>query len=698
MPDLKQLLTCTNIAILIFVIYFIAGMLIYRDYGISTDEGVERMTSLVNYVHVMGRFMATSDSEHVQHILQNTSPLTEWFDRYYGVALQTLTVIIEHMRGFEMTYREIFLMRHAFTFINYFAAAVFFYLILRRRYSDNFMPVVGLLFFILYPRFFGESFYNIKDILFYSWCVIASYFTLRWLEDERKSKFIIPAAITIAIATNTRILGVSILLLACGFAFLQGIMATRMLKRNMIKCGLLILLTFVSYVIITPFTWENPVRNTINIFIHFVRFQPWDFTHFYMGEMITRYIPWHYIPVWMGITVPLLYIAMFFAGFIVLSTASFKIGLQVLSQKLNMSLRFINSLKPVLKDRFHMYDFFFFAMFSFTLFGFILLRITMYEGWRHAYSIFLPFLYVAVYGLYRVFAYLNHSRRTARNGLISAVSAYMLYLLVWIIISHPYQYVYFNLIGRQVAEQNFTLDYWYVSKSDLLRYALNSSDEPFITIALDTGGHPSIIMLTEDEQERMAVAASLNTADYFIRGSRVSYEWQTQHLDPDFSLISAIIVDGMRIASLYRRNMPFSFIVDSDAWDKIVQVDSNVYDGLHYLNDGDMSTWWTTGKPQLSGDYLMFEFSEAVDFNYIHLNPGHASTDYPLWLTISTSTDGVTWQTAPVQTFVAHRHYVFESDEYNFLKLQIMLFCHFNNWSVADISFGHVNQIYTDSN
>jgi len=657
---LKQFFTSRNTVILLFAVYFIIGMFIYRDYGVSTDEHSERLTSLANYTYVMERLMSASDSESVQQALRNAPDLMTWHDRYYGVALQTLTVFVEHFRNFEMSEREIYLMRHAFTFINYFVGGVFFYLILRRRFGDTFIPVVGALFFILYPRFFGESFYNIKDILFYSWCIIASYFTLRWLETEGKDRFIIPAAITLAIATNTRILGISILLLACVFAIIQGV-SNKAIQHNIKKSCKLILLTFASFILITPFTWENPIKNTIDTFFHFLWFQPWDWEHFYMGEMITRDVPWHYIPVWMGITIPLIYIAMFFIGF----AAAIILWVK--------------------KRKAHLYDTFFLSMFTCTLLGFILLRVSMYEGWRHAYSIFLPFLFVAVYGLHRCHKFFTQRRKAARHGFIGVVATSLIYLLVWIAINHPYQYVYFNIASRGFAERNFTLDYWYVSNSELFSYAIAHSDEPFVTIA---GTRHAVRFLTEDERDNFALA-NKSTADFYVRGSRMDYEWRRRDVGPDFRVLRAITVDGMRIATLYERVLPFTVDLSLDVWDKVVSFESNIDDRLHLLHDGDFTTRWATERPQIPGDHMAFEFGETVDYNYIRLNQGGHSSDYPRDLVIYTSMDGINWQPSPIIASSAGRHFMFETEAYRFLTLVNIGYTEHDWWSVFDMRFGH---------
>ena len=691
--------------ILLFSLYFAVGLFIVRDYGISIDEIYEHEISLSNYVYVMGKGMSASQSENVKNAANDAHNLITYHDRFYGTALQNVTVFIEHLFRFELPSRDVFLLRHFFTFLNYFIAGIFFYLILCRRFGNTFIPLLGALFYILYPRFFGESFYNIKDIMFFSWYVISTYFVLRWPESKGNS-FLFSAAISLAIATNTRILGVSVLLLACVFAFAIG---TRR------KALMLAVLTFVCYIVITPFTWENPLKNTIDIFLHFLHFQPWDGTHFYMGEMITREVPWHYIPVWMGLTVPLLYIIMFFIGvaaiavagskflvgkfklkkilreplfFLLLLLAAVYLIIAVAQTKIsdvkvtrnnrieNIQLPysvdmpdneiFIISLNLLVKDKstakfniipdnclqgvsingkkipldgiqglcdwskgayfdfseyireglngieFHvansggpgglrieipyngfdsfslmhyifalllllcfvlalsklkfkviaicqsvvpsrLFDVFFMALFFCTLLGYIGLHVNMYEGWRHAYGIYASFLYIAILGLERSFAFISGKRVAIRRGFACVIAACMIYLSVWITVNHPYQYVYFNIVGRQFAEENFVLDYWDVSFIDLIRDVLADDNRPEIRFAVNCCIASKPLIFTESEKKRV-VWSDMENADYYIQDTRIPYNERVQ--PHGFTELTAITVDGMKISRLYKRVNP----------------------------------------------------------------------------------------------------------------------------------------------
>ncbi len=531
--DLIKGLISKKIAVIVFVLFFICGIFIVKDYGAGADDNYERVTSLVNYVHVWGPLMRASEHESVRVIAENTPELATYEDRYYGVALQSITVLAEHLFGFRLGTRYFFLIRHIFVFFNYFLAGIFFYLILRLRFGESVFPLLGVLVFILSPRFFAEAFYNIKDNLFFSWMVISGCFVLRWLED-RRARFYILAAAALAVAINTRILGLSLLLLACAFAAIIAIRQRmgflRVLGRPLALFGL----TLAFWILITPFLWLNPINNMVATFDFFLNVVEWDGVHLYLGEMISRHVPWHYLPVWMGITIPIPYIALFVVG--AASTAVNAIGW--------IKRR---AARPNELDRQHLYDLFMAALFFCTLFGFIILRISMYNGWRHAYGIYFPFIYIAVYGLSTAINYLTKKHVALRRIGLCAVTATFAYLLGWICVNHPYQYAYFNVIGRQVAERNFELDCWEVSHTDLVRFALAYDDRPRITIS---GLEKHAFMLTEEERTRAILNIYIET-DYYLQNTSIPYAERTP--PEGFEELKSIKVDGMIISALYKR-------------------------------------------------------------------------------------------------------------------------------------------------
>lgn len=678
---LARKITPNKIAILVFVIYLVVGLFIFADYGMSADEHLQRGHSLVNYVHIMGDFMRASGSESVRNMADRTPELMTYPARTYGTALQTIPVITEHLFDFEMPSRAVYLIRHLFVFLNYCLAGIFFYLILFRRFGNTYIPLLGALFYILYPRFFGESFYNIKDILYFSWSVIAAYFVLRWLESD-KLKYLLPAAATLAIAINVRVLAASILLLALAFSVIDGIKQRAPLWQIAWKPAKIAIFTFIFNVAITPYLWSNPFGNIASIFSSFINYS-WRGMHFYLGEMITRHVPWHYIPVWIGISVPLLYIALFLAGtaFVVAGLVAF--AKQMIRNRQNGNGQTVEAsaqAKPAAAASLHMFDLFFAAMFFFTLLGYIVFKISMYDAWRHAYGIFLPFLYVSVYGMERIYSFLQGRQAIFRRAFLLFIAMCLCAQLGWIVINHPYQYVYFNVLGKQIAEKNFDIDYWHVSHYDLIQYALADAGGSQITIYNPKGVvYP---LLNESEQSRVFLTDVAN-ADYYILDSRGPY---LERKTPEgFEEISAISVDGMKISTLFKRVSTFEH--DASAWDNVRRVSSNAYnEGIAALSDGDLATRWFTNRPQALGDYVMLEFGKAVEYDSIRLLFTDSFDDYPRDLSVSISEDGVNWTQMPISG-----QYQFEAKPkpYRYMKLQLNGWDDTYWWTIFELQLGY---------
>lgn len=683
-PVKKILEICSpsRIMAVIFSLWFIAGILIFSDYGISTDETTEHETSLVNYVYVMKRMMLGSKNETVRMTALETPELDSYRDRYYGVALQTLTVGIEHLFQFKLSTRTIFLIRHLFTFINYFIAGMFFYGILKKRFENDYVPLIGALLYILYPRFFGESFFNIKDILFFSWIVIASYFTLRWLEDGGVKLCLLSAAAT-AVSINTRILGLSILLLTCFFSILVCVVNKKSVGKTVLKTGTFIALTFLFLYVITPFLWEAPIKNFIETFNHFLHFPNWEGTHFYLGEMIPKEVPWHYIPVWMAVSVPVICLFLFVAGliFFILNWAP-KISAGSIAVKYNSAVEELPEEKQdpgiVRIDKGRLYDLFFMFFFFATLLGFVFLGIGMYEGWRHAYSIFCPFLYICVIG---AAGFIGMKHRSLKTVVYCALLLCLGYQLVWIALNHPYQYAYFNIPGSYVAEKNFALDYWYVAQRDLINEVLAKNDDPIIKVfGLNP---PQIEMLKETDKSRIFFS-NASGADYYFIGSRVAYK--NRKPPSGFDIMKSVGVGEVTISSVYEKMDP-KVEIDYTARDHVAWIESNVYGDLHMLFDGDYGTFWMTNGEQAAGDYITIKFNQAVEYDYISLVLSELHHNYyPRELAIYTSADGANWKEISVTG-----NYLFENkpEPYNYLKLVNMKNHDIYGWVIFEIELGH---------
>ncbi len=698
----SKCLVSKKTVVLVFALFLLCGAFFYDDYGISNDEEMEHITSEVNYVHVFGPILLSSEHDSVRAAAENVPELATYEDRYYGAALQCVTLFVEHLFSFQMSERNIYLMRHAFVFLNYFIAGVCFYFILYRRFGRTALPLLGVLAYILFPRFFGEAFYNIKDSLFFSWMVISGYLTLRWLE-ESKPRYYFFAAAALALAINTRILGLSLLLLACAFSIIISIRNKEAFLRTAGRPLALLGLTLALWVLITPYLWANPLKNMTETFDFFLNVVEWDNAHLYMGEMISRHVPWHYLPVWMGITIPIPYILMFFVGIAGIGAKAFGGIKRYKATRTDMWADAVEEEQEAVDlaamdatgedeahtggpvgarlEGTHLYDLFMASLFICTLLGYIVLDISMYEGWRHAYGIYFPFIYIAVYGLASAINFLNGKHVAFRRMGAAAVFACFTFLFGWILANHPHEYVFFNSIGRLVAERNFTLDFWEVSHIDLVRYVLARDDRPEIMIY--SSGGPEIL-LPEEEKARVIIT-NMTDVDYYLLATRGPYE---SRVTPEgFEETASIVVDGMKISTIYKNldDRPAQAETDPAAIYKIVNVLSNIEGGdFDAMFDGDLTTSWTTGRPQQPKDSLFVEFMEPVNYDYFSFG-----AEYPRELSVYLSADGMGGPVMPVTEIEGGYRFTYRTEDYRFIVFEVGTEAD-GAWSIGELQFGHI--------
>ena len=84
--------------------------------------------------------------------MRSLRSLSEWKDRYYGVALQLVPVMIEHMFDFQLSLRQVYLVKHCYTFLLFFISCIFFYKIGYMLSRNRYMALLATAMLVLSPR------------------------------------------------------------------------------------------------------------------------------------------------------------------------------------------------------------------------------------------------------------------------------------------------------------------------------------------------------------------------------------------------------------------------------------------------------------------------------------------------------------------------------------------------------------------
>ncbi len=299
------------IVMLYFLIILALGMTTFTHYGMSADELISRANGGMSLSYIAEKFNITWLKN--DPVLSTFDiPLNEYYDRDYGVAFDLPAFFIERLFSLDDS-RQQYLLRHAFTFIVFWIGLIAVYHTAKLRFDHWGIALLASTLLLTSPRLYGEAFFNNKDIVFMACCAVSLYtltrlrITLSW-----QSAFL--HALMIAVTINIRIAGVI-------FFGLTIFMLVMLCSLRLITVRNFFTLTFVFGVTcalctyaLWPWLWEDPFTNFLVAFKNMSKFR-WDHFNLYLGDYVSaKNLPWHYAPVWIALTTPILISVCFLIG------------------------------------------------------------------------------------------------------------------------------------------------------------------------------------------------------------------------------------------------------------------------------------------------------------------------------------------------------------------------------------------------
>ncbi len=402
-------------ALLATAIFFIVGIAVFDNYGVSHDDPTQRNVAIMTANYVFG-----NDEELLAHK-----------DKIYGMAFELPLLFVERALGLTDT-RDIYLTRHLLTHGFFLMGGFFCALLVYRMYGNRWLALCALLLFLLHPRIYAHSFFNTKDIPFLSMFIIALFLIHRAFEKGDLWGFLL-CGVGVALSTNIRILGVMLfpaVLIMCALDFWRasdGAARVRILRNSA---------AFVSVGMITlyatwPFLWRDPIGNMIVAFTELAAYPYLIFPQIFRGEWFSSdALPADYLPHWIGITTPPVALLLIVIGIIFTLSRGIAHPGDILG---NTPLRF---------------GFLVLGCFALPMLAAILLGSNLYNGWRHFFFCNASFSVLGAYGLYEV------ASAVERKSLRVDIYIYIYILvaigfavtLVEMVRIHPHQLDYFNVL------------------------------------------------------------------------------------------------------------------------------------------------------------------------------------------------------------------------------------------------------------
>lgn len=502
------------IVIGVFIMLLVLGFINFRSYGLSWDNTIQRTTGILAY----------------KYIAQKDTTLEHYKDRFYGTGLELPLVLLEKIIRPQTT-QQVYYIRYISLYILFWVSLLFYYYFLLKLTSRMWVSLLGVLSVAGYPRIFVDAFTNTKDVGFLSLFVISIGLIALYLH-KRSLPVLLFQGVVIGVTIAVRPLGILLVIIGVFVVVYQCFVIVSGKWRNVgIHLSVFLISIVVGILLFWPYLWVDPIRRFITSFSHFSRF-PFEGKVLYLGEYIeATKIPWHYIPVWLGITIPLGILLSSVGGLFISVKSLFK-AYSIHSLHKKQVLQFIIIFWGII-----------------PLFYIMIFRPVLYDGWRHVY-----FLYPGIVALSIQFIsyWIDKKNNASLIGyaLLAGIVLQLSVLTYWSYRTHPHEFVYFNTLagGMVQAKNNFDLDYWALSYRKCLEYILSQDQRKQIRVYLHYNDPEITDILTPDQKARLIFATTASEADYYISNYRLHKEEYPVSAPPFYT----IEIEGTRIAVVYK--------------------------------------------------------------------------------------------------------------------------------------------------
>ena len=463
-------------------LFLLAGLILAGDYGIEIDGPHQRGAAQANLDYILGR------ADRI------ATPV--YLDRVFGMAFALPLLLTEKALGLEDYYhihRLYALLTHLFFILGAFCC----YRLAYHLFGSRLIALVALLFYLLHPRIYAQSFFSPRDLPFLSMFSIALYLLERAFRRDTLAAFAL-LGIAVALLTNLRIMG--IMLLAAPLA-LRGLDWGRAppgpeRKHILRTAGLFALTAGLTLYALSPYAWTNPVdylASTLKLTVNHPNISP----QLFQGQRpLSSELPPHYTAVWFGITTPPLILLLGLGGAAgVAIRGLIRPGAALGNTRLRFQLLLL-------------------ACFLLPPLAAALLGSVQHGNWRHFYYLYVPFGLLAAGGLHWLTAGLTRQPAWPA-GMYGLAGLGLGLVLLQMAQLHPLQNDYFNfLVDRTTPEYlrtQYPINYYRLAHREGLAYLLERYPEETLSVRADLRQYNT---LSPAARRRLPPATVGRGADY----------------------------------------------------------------------------------------------------------------------------------------------------------------------------------------
>jgi hypothetical protein len=528
-PKMAKLLKHISVG-LFFVLLLLLGISRYRDYGISWDETKQRLTGAVTLKYLAEAFHVPPSMVPWKERLPS---LATYPDRDYGVAFEAPAFALEQLLRLK-DLRDIYMFRHLLTFLVFFGGVGAVYRLALRRFLDWRIGLLSALFLVLTPRFFAESFYNSKDIVFMAVFAVGMNTTISFVLRPRVSTAFLHALGT-AVAIDVRIMALFLMVVAVALLLIRLIRRELPLGRTSLLLTLYIVGTCTFVVVMWPYLWSRPLGHFVQAFKNMAHFR-WEGELRYMGAFIqATSLPWHYTFTWIGITTPLFYLVLFVIGVFVTCH-------QIVTRGMKLW-----------QDDAELQDIVFLVLFFGQIAAVIAFHSVLYNGWRQLYFIYPAFLLLATKGWVVVWSPAPTWTRY-KISLLVLTTISVMGTAIWMWKAHPLENVYFNVLAGKNVRARYEMDYWGLGNRKALEYIVEHDNSPVITVWADsvTPLAKSVFMLKPEDRRRISIQENKGIPYYVLTNYYGVKETDNAKFGREYELFYELKVGDEVVLSVFK--------------------------------------------------------------------------------------------------------------------------------------------------
>ena len=475
--------------LILCALFLLVGLAMAGDYGVNYDEQDQRQIAIGNLDYILGR------ADHIA--------TAYYHDRVYSAVVELPLLLAEGAVGLsdgDPHYINRF--RLSLIYLSFIIGAFFCWRLAYQLSGRRLIAILALLIFLLHPRLFAHAFFNSKDLTFLSAFVIALYLLERAFRRDTFGAFIL-LGIAVGLLTNLRIMGVMLFPAVIAMRGLDWFYAGGGPERKRIlgAAGLFALTAALTLYALSPYAWTNPLDYlTTNLALTVNHPAVWP--QLFQGEYhLSDELPLRYIPTWIGITTPPLFLLLGLIGAAGIAVGGIRRpGAACRNTRLRFYLLLLACcLLPPLAAA--------------------LLGSVQYDNWRHLYFIYAPFSLLAAVGGGGLAAALARRRYwlAGAGGLAAAGFGLIALQMAQL---HPLQYDYFNFLAARhtpdYLRTQYQMDQWQFVHRAALEYMLARHPGETIVAQVEGRWQGFLETLPPAARRRLRFAAEGRRADYVL--------------------------------------------------------------------------------------------------------------------------------------------------------------------------------------